>query len=337
MKFGYFLATEEFDPKDLISQAALAQEHGFESLWISDHFHPWTGAQGNSPLVWSVIGALSQVTQLPVTTAVTCPISRIHPAIVAQAAATSAVMLDGRFALGVGTGEALNEHVLGEAWPPAAIRRDMLVEAIEVMRMLWTGDVINHHGRFYTVESARLYTLPQSSIPVYISGFGPQATSLAGQAGDGYMTMSPDAKAIETFNANGGQGKPTQAGCKVCWAPTKAEAIELAWQRWSNMALPGELGQVLPSPQHFEQAASLVTREAIAETFACGPDPAEHIAALAEYARAGYDEVYVANIGPYQREFFAFYRDEVLPQIRAGSTSASPPSPAPDSKVYDGE
>src|SRR5947209_1831950 len=156
MHIGYFLSCEEFTPADLIDQARRATDAGFTGLWISDHYHPWTDAQGQSPFVWSMIGAVSQVTDLPVTTAVTCPTVRIHPAIVAQAAATSAVLTGGRLTLGVGTGEALNEHILGGPWPPAEQRMEMLAEAIEVMRALWTGELVNHHGRYYTVEQARL-------------------------------------------------------------------------------------------------------------------------------------------------------------------------------------
>src|SRR4051812_3428057 len=170
--FGYFLSSEEFGPRELVRQAKLAEQAGFEALWISDHFHPWNDAQGNSPFVWSVIGALSEATRLPVATAVTCPTVRIHPAIIAQAAATAAVQHEGRFVLGVGSGEALNEHIFGDVWPPAGIRMDMLEEAVEVIRMLHGGEEITHHGRHYTVENARIYTVPQRPVPIYVSGFG---------------------------------------------------------------------------------------------------------------------------------------------------------------------
>src|ERR687885_930630 len=161
VKVGYFLASQEFGPGELIEQAKMAQKAGFEALWISDHFHPWTDEQGNSPFMWSVIGGLSQATSLPVTTAVTCPTMRIHPAIIAQAAATSKAMLNGRFALGVGTGEALNEHIFGDPWPSTDTRLEMLEEAIEVMRLLWTGKLVNHRGTHYRVQQARIYTAPE--------------------------------------------------------------------------------------------------------------------------------------------------------------------------------
>ena len=169
-KFGYFLSCEEFGPNDLIEQAKMAEDAGFEALWISDHFHPWNDEQGESPFVWSVIGGLSQATSLPVTTGVTCPTVRIHPAIIAQAAATSKVMLNGRFSLGIGTGEALNEHIFGDAWPSTDVRLEMLEEAVEVMRLLWKGGTKDHEGKHYTVENARLYTLPEEPPEVLISG-----------------------------------------------------------------------------------------------------------------------------------------------------------------------
>src|SRR5919198_2093283 len=166
MKIGCFLSSEEHGPGALVEQARRAQEAGFHALWISDHYHPWIDEQGHSPFVWATIGAISQVTSLPVTTAVTCPTVRVHPAVVAQAAATCAVMLEGRFTLGVGSGEALNEHILGDPWPSASVRLEMLEEAVEVIRALWSGRQCEHRGRHYIVENARLYTLPETPPPI---------------------------------------------------------------------------------------------------------------------------------------------------------------------------
>ena len=191
MDIGYFLSSEEHGPLDLVQQAQMAADAGIGSVWISDHFHPWLDEQGQSPFVWSVIGAVAATTPLAVTTAVTCPTMRIHPAIVAHAAATAAVMLDGRFELGVGTGENLNEHVLGDRWPTTDERLDMLEEAIEVMRLLWTGEEVSHRGRHYTVENARLYTVPAAPPPVVMSAFGPKATDVAARVADGFVSTSP--------------------------------------------------------------------------------------------------------------------------------------------------
>jgi len=312
MRIGFFLSSEEYQPAQLLEQARLAEDAGFTGLWISDHYHPWNDEQGQSAFVWSMIGALSQQTTLPITTAVTCPTVRIHPAVIAHAAATSAVLTEGRFRLGVGSGEALNEHILGQHWPPAEVRLAMLEEAVDVLRRLWTGEVVDHRGRYYTVENARVYTLPDQPPPVYVSGFGPLATDLAARIGDGYVTTQPDAELVKRFRTGSG-GKPTMAGAKGCWAPTREEAVDIAHRLWSTGGVPGELAQVLPTPQHFQQAAQLVTKEMTAEALPCGPDPEPYIEALRAYAEAGLDEVYVASIGPHYREFIRFYRDEVMP------------------------
>ena len=179
MRIGYFLSTEEYGPAELVAQARAAEEAGFQALWISDHFHPWNNEQGNSPLVWSVIGAISQVCNLHVTTAVTCPTTRVHPAIVAQAAGTCAELLEGRFTLGVGTGEALNESIMGRPWPTLDVRLEMLEEAVGLIRELWTGEFVNHRGSHYTVDNARIYTLPDQPPPIYMSAFGPKALELS--------------------------------------------------------------------------------------------------------------------------------------------------------------
>lgn len=316
MRIGYFLSTEEFGPEQLLTRARMARDSGFDALWISDHYHPWNDAQGQSPFAWSVIGALSQVCDLPITTAVTCPTVRIHPAVVAQAAATSAVLCRGRFVLGVGTGEALNEQILGDPWPPAPVRLEMLEEAVALMRRLWEGRLVRHRGRYYTVAGARLYTLPEQPPPVYVSAFGPRACALAGRIGDGFITTSPDPELVRRFRDAGGAGKPAQGSFKACYAPDRAEAVRIAQERWANDGLPGELAQVLPSPRHIEQASTLVTPEMVQDTVVCGPDPEGHLRQIEQYAQAGFDEVYVSNIGPYPEEFFRLYAEQILPQVR---------------------
>jgi G6PDH family F420-dependent oxidoreductase len=315
MKIGYFLSSEEYRPAELLAQARAAEEAGFHGLWISDHYHPWNDEQGESPFVWVVIGALSEATSLPVTTAVTCPITRIHPAVMAQAAATAAEMLPGRFSFGVGSGEALNEQVIGADWPEADVRLEMLEEAIEVIRQLWTGEVVSHRGTHYRVRHARVYTLPEQLPPIMVSGFGPKSVDLAARVGDGYVTTSPDAESIERFHAGGGHGKPVHAGTKVCFGPDEAERRKTAHRLWPNEQLPGELAQVLPTPEHFEQASSLVTEEMVAETVPCGPDLERHISTFQEYADAGVDELNVQQIGGRHEEFFAAYARDVLPRF----------------------
>ena len=317
MRIGYFLSSEDCTPATLVEQARLAEEVGFEALWISDHFHPWNDEQGQSSFVWGVIGAISQVCSLPVVTAVTCPTVRMHPAVVAHAAATAAVQLDGRFVLGVGTGEALNEHILGDRWPTEDVRLEMLEEAVAVMRELWEGSFVYHHGRHYTVENARIYTRPDTPPPVYVSAFGPKAFDAALRIGDGFITTSPDAEHVKEWKAKAGSGKPTQAGYKVCVADTEDEGVRIAHRLWRNSGLPGELSQVLPSPKHFEQASELVTEDMTRESTVCGKDVDRHVEQFTTYAEAGFDDVFVSNMGPHYRDFFTLYRDEVLPRVRS--------------------
>lgn len=321
MRIGYFLSCEEYDGHQVIEQAKLAEQAGFDCLWISDHFHPWTNEQGNSPFVWSMIGALSQATSLPISTAVTCPTIRIHPAIVAQAAATSAHLTNGQFILGLGSGEALNEHVTGARWPATDVRLSMLEESIEVIRKLWTGEFVDHHGAHYDVENARIYTRPDSPPPIYISAFGPKAAALAGRIGDGYTTVQPDPDLIKVFRDNGGAGKPMQGGYKVCWSHDKAKAIATAKALWPNEALPGELAQALSSPVHFEQAGTPVTDAMIDDALTCGDDVEAHVEAFRPFAEAGFDDIHISQIGAARPDtgadgFFEFYADQVLPRLR---------------------
>jgi G6PDH family F420-dependent oxidoreductase len=316
IKVGYFLSCEEFGPLELLRQGRMAEEAGFGGLWISDHYHPWVEAQGESPFVWSVIGGLSQVTQrIPVYTAVTCPTVRIHPAILAQATATSATMLPGRFGFGVGSGEALNEHIFGDAWPSTDVRLEMLEEAIGVIRLLWEGGAKDHDGRYYMIENARIYTLPDEPPPILVSGFGPKSIRLAGQIGDGYMNVAPDGEMLSLFRSSGGGDKPAHGAFKVCYGQDRDECVRTAHRTWPNEGLPGELAQVLPTPTHFEQAVELVTEDMISDSIPCGPDPEQHREMIRQFEKAGYDEVYVQQIGTGHEEFFRLYHEEILPEF----------------------
>ncbi len=263
-----------------------------------------------------MIGALAQACRLPVTTAVTCPTVRVHPAVVAQAAATSAALHEGRFTLGVGSGEALNEHILGDPWPTVDVRLEMLEEAVQVMRALWSGEFVSHRGRHYTVDTARIYTLPEQPPPVYVSAFGPKAVEVAARIGDGYIGTSPDADLLRRFRELAGPDKPMQGGTKVCYAADEETAVQIAHRRWGTSGIPGEAAQVLPSPRHFEQVAQLVTPEMTRSAVTCGPDAGAHVDQLRTYVEAGYDEGYVANMGPHYDGMMRLYRDEVLPELR---------------------
>ena len=316
-EIGYAMSSEEHLPNDLVRHARRAEESGFTFALISDHFHPWVDRQGQSPFVWSVIGGIAQATsRLRLGTGVTCPTIRNHPAIIAQAAATSAAMMPGRFFLGVGTGENLNEHILGDHWPPSDVRREMLEEAVELIRQLWEGGTQSYYGGYYTVENARIYTLPEEPPPIIVAASGPRAAELAGRIGDGFVGTSPDREVISTFESAGGAGKPRYGQASVCWAASEEEARRTAHEYWPIAGLKGELSQELPLPAHFEQAAQLVTEDQVAEAIVCGPDPERHVALIREYADAGYDHVYVHQVGPDQEGFFRFYEREVLPRLQ---------------------
>ena len=315
MEIGFFLSSEEHGPAELVAFAQAAETAGFRSALISDHYHPWLEEQGQSPFVWSVIGALAATTNLRVTTGVTCPTVRVHPAVIAQAAATCATMMPGRFRLGVGSGENLNEHILGNAWPPVRVRLQLLEEAVGIMRQLWEGSIVTAHTEHYTVENARLYTLPEAPPPVLVSAFGAKATEVAARIGDGFVTTKPDADAVKRYRDLGGRG-PAIAALKVCWAQTREEAVHTTHRLWRTEALPGQLAQELPIPQHFTQAAELVTHDMIGQSIACGPDPAVHVEAINKYIEAGFDELYINQIGKDQAGFLRFFEREVKPNVR---------------------
>jgi coenzyme F420-dependent glucose-6-phosphate dehydrogenase len=317
--FGYALSSEEHAPADLVRNARLAEDAGFEFALISDHFHPWIDRQGHSPFVWSVLGGIAGATnRLQVGTGVTCPMIRIHPAIIAHAAATTAAMMPGRFFLGVGTGENLNEHVLGDKWPDWDVRARMLEESIDVMRELWKGDVTSFEGEFYTVEHARLYTLPEEPIPIMVAASGPRAAELAGRLGDGLITTAPKKDLVDAFDAGSSNGaRPRYGQLTVCWGRDEKRARKTAHEFWPTAAIPGEAGQELPNPAHFEQLAKIVTEEMVAEQVACGPDTDRYVEQLREYVDAGFDHVYIHQIGPDQEGFIKAFASEVLPKLRS--------------------
>jgi coenzyme F420-dependent glucose-6-phosphate dehydrogenase len=315
-ELGYTLSSEEHGPKELVRNARAAEEAGFAFLTISDHFHPWTDRQGQSPFVWSVIGGVAEATErVRLGTGVTCPTIRIHPAIVAQAAATCAAMMDGRFFLGVGTGEELNEHITGARWPGPQERLEMLEEAIEVMRLLWQGGYQSHYGKHYTVEQARIYTLPDEPPEIAVAASQPEAAQLAGRAGDLLITVSPDEELVQEFDGAGGKGKPRYGQLHVCYRESEEEARKTALEIWPNAALQGALGQELAITSHYEAAAALASEDDIAEAVVCGPDPEEHLKAIREYDDAGFTHVFVHQIGQDQESFLRFYAEEILPEL----------------------
>lgn len=314
MEIGYALSSEEHGPNQLVDFAVRAEASGFSFALISDHYHPWVDIQGHSPFVWTVIGGIARSTdRLMLGTGVTCPTIRIHPAIIAQAAATAASMMPRRFFLGVGSGENLNEHITGAKWPEPEVRLEMLEEAVEVMRLLWKGGTRSHHGKHYTVENARVYSLPEETVQVYVAAGGRKSGELAGRIGDGLIATSPEGEHLDAFKNSGGAGKPKIAQATVCYGPDEEDAKAAAAKYWPNAALRGELTQELPLPAHFEHATSWVDGKAVAEVIVCGPDPHKHIDLLQQYEIAGFTHVYVHQVGPDQDQFFRFYQQEVLP------------------------
>jgi G6PDH family F420-dependent oxidoreductase len=312
---GYALSSEEHAPLDLVRHASLAEDAGFTFALISDHFHPWISRQGNSPFVWGVLGAIAGATKkLRLGTGVTCPTTRIHPAIIAHAAATAAALMPGRFFLGVGTGENLNEHVLGTRWPEWDVRAAMLTESVKVIRELWKGDVVSHRGEHYSVENARLYTLPKALPEIYVAGSGERAAEMAGRIGDGFIGTAPKPELIEAFERGGGRG-PRYGQVTVCYAKTQAAARNIALEWWPTVAIPGEATQELPNPAHFEQLAEMVTADMVAKEIPCGPDPAPIISSIRAYLDAGYDHVYLHQVGPDQAGFLKFAEREILPEF----------------------
>jgi G6PDH family F420-dependent oxidoreductase len=313
---GFAFSSEDHPPQELVRQARAAEEAGFTFGLISDHFHPWVDAQGQSPFVWSVIGGIAQVTErFRLGTGVTCPLIRIHPAIVAQAAATCASMMPGRFFLGVGTGENLNEHILGDRWPLPDERLELLEEAIEVIRLLWQGGEQTHRGKHYTVDHARIYTLPDELPPIYVAAAKPNAAQLAGRVGDGLVSTSPDESAVKEFEGAGGKGKDKIGMIHVAYDRDAAAGLKRAHEQWPNAAMQGSLSQELATPSDFESAAPMVSEDDVAESVPHGPDPEPYLELIGKFGDAGFTHVYVHQIGENQDEFLEFAQTQLLPEL----------------------
>jgi coenzyme F420-dependent glucose-6-phosphate dehydrogenase len=313
VELGYAFSSEEHGPLDLVAHARSAEEAGFSFGLISDHYHPWIPRQGHSPFVWSVIGGIAQATErFRLGTGVTCPLIRIHPAVVAQAAATSAAMMPGRFFLGVGTGENLNEHVHGDRWPAADERLEMLEEAVEVMRELWKGGYQTHRGKHYTVEHTRIFDLPDAQIEVAVAAMKPRATEVAGRIGDAFVNVAPDAELVKTFDDAGQPGRPKYGQVTCCWAESAEQAKQTAWEIWPNAAIEGAASQELPYPEHFEQLAQVATADDLAESLPLGPDPKPYLEKVEAFEAAGFTHVYFHQIGPDQQGFLDFAKRELL-------------------------
>lgn len=314
---GYALSSEEHSPLQLVENARRAEQVGFEFALISDHFHPWVSSQGNSPFVWSVIGGISQATEhLRLGTGVTCPTMRIHPAIIAHAASTAAAMMPGRFFLGLGTGENLNEHVLGDKWPSGDERLEMLEEAIEIIRLLWEGGEKSFSGNSYTVEDAQLFTLPEEAPPIYLAATGPEALELAGNVSDGLITTDPQEEIVRAFREAGGDEKPKFVKLNVCWAESEAEARQTYQRWWPTSGISSRFHADLPTPSHFEDAVELMRGQIeIPPEIPLGPDVENHLEMFEKVSSMGFDHLYIHQIGPDQEALFRIYEREIIPHL----------------------
>ena len=274
-------------------------------------------SQGEASFVWSRPGRYrGKHRQAWVATAVTCPIGRIHPASWHRRQQQPRSLFDGRFILGLGSGENLNEHIIGQRWPSAEQRREMLVEAISIIRALFEGELVSHDGRYFTVDRARLYSLPVALPPIYLAAAGKEAAAAAGELGDGMFGTAPDPEILETFGSSGGKDKPRIGELTVCFAADLAAAAETVRSKWPLPAIPGELPSELPLPRHFEQAAEMVTTSDLGSV-PMGPDVEPYLEAIAAYERAGYDHVTLHQVGGDQENFFAFVIRSLVPELRA--------------------
>jgi G6PDH family F420-dependent oxidoreductase len=314
-KYGYKLMSEEHGPNDLLRNACRAEEVGFDFVAISDHFHPWLSSQGHSPAAWTLLGAIAARTQrVGLVTAVTCPSIRYHPATVAQSAATLALLSGGRFTLGVGAGENLNEHVVAVGWPPPRERQDMLFEAIEVIQKLWAGEEVSTDGAYYSVDRAKLWDVPEVAPRIAVAAGGTRAARLAGEKALGLFATEPKRELVQTWLDAGGHG-PRYAEVGLCWAASEAEAIRIARERMSFSLLGWKVMAELPTADSFEAAVSFVRDEDVAKQIACGPDPARHVAAVRKYIDAGFDHLVLLGAGPDQAGFLDFWHSELKPRL----------------------
>lgn len=317
MQIGYKLATEAFGPEEIIRQAVRAEQVGFDFVEMSDHFHPWLDVQGHSPFTWSVFGAIAARTErIGLVTGVTCPTIRYHPAVIAQAAATMALISGGRFTLGVGSGERLNEHVVGRGFPAVAQRQEMLREALEIIRLLWSGGYRSYDGRYLQLEDARVFDLPDPLPEIAVAAGGPAAARIAAELGDALFATDADPDLVGRYREAGGTG-PGYAEAPLAWGPDEKSAAQaaLASNRW---ALTGwKVMSELPNPVNFEAATATVREEDVIGKFACGPDPERHLEVVAPFHEAGFDRIVLMNAGPDPDGFLDFFRDELAGRVRA--------------------
>ncbi len=316
VRFGYKLMSEEHGPRALIENAVRAEAAGFDFVSISDHFHPWVDAQGHSPFAWSVLGAIAHATEIiGITTGLTCPIIRYHPAVIAQAAATVSLISGNRFTLAIGAGERLNEHVTGAVWPSAPERHAMLSEAIDIFRLLWKGEVSTYKGEHFQIDHARLYDVPDRPIPLVVGISGPASIELATEKKvDGIMATEPKKELTRPFKK---RGAPCYSEAALAYASSEGKAKAIAKERFAFSALGWHVNSELPTPASFEAAVKYIRADDLTETIGMGPDVDRHIAAVKPYIDAGFDHIALVGIGPDQAAFIQFFEKELGPRLRA--------------------
>jgi G6PDH family F420-dependent oxidoreductase len=318
--FGYTMMTEQSRPDELVSDVVAAEHAGFDFSVCSDHFQPWLAEQGHAGYAWSILGAAAQATKrIGLMTYVTCPTIRYHPAVVAQKAATLQILSGNRFRLGLGAGENLNEHVVGQRWPAVGVRHEMLSEAVQIIARLLDGeDSVNFRGRHFDVEQAKLWDLPEVRVPIGIAVSGRQSCELAGKHADLMIAVEPKAELGEMFDAAGGQGKPRVGQIALSYDPDRETAVQRAHEQFRWFGLGWKVNADLPNPESFAAATAFVTPEDVAEQLGCGPDVEEHVEKIRPFVDAGFTEVALVQIGgEHQRPFMSWAADELLPALRS--------------------
>jgi G6PDH family F420-dependent oxidoreductase len=310
---------EQAPPDQLIRDVQSAERAGFDFSVISDHYQPWLSSQGHSGYAWSILGAAAQATErIPLMTFVTCPIMRYHPAVVAQKAATMQILAGGRFRLGLGAGENLNEHVVGERWPMAGVRHEMLSEAVDVISALFDGGNVTYRGEYFDVEQAKLWDLPETRVPIGVAVSGQESCRLAGEKADVMIATEPKAELGEMFDAAGGSGKPRVGQIALAYDTDRDAAIKRAHEQFRWFGLGWKVNADLPGPPGFESATEFVTPEQVAEQLPCGPDVDEHVTKIKPFIDAGFDEIALVQIGAeHQDEFMGWAERELLPALRS--------------------
>jgi G6PDH family F420-dependent oxidoreductase len=320
--FGYTMMTEQSRPDQLIRDIALAEQAGFDFSVTSDHYQPWLESQGHSGYAWSILGAAAQATErIGLMTYVTCPTLRYHPAVVAQKAATVQILSGNRFRLGLGAGENLNEHVVGQRWPAVGARHEMLGEAVDVIAGLFDatdGSTFNYRGKHYDVEQAKLWDLPDERVPIGLAVSGRDSCELAGRKADVLVAVEPKRELIEMFEEAGGAGKPKVGQIALAYDADRDSAIERAHDQFRWFGLGWKVNADLPNPESFEAATQFVTPDQVAEALGCGPDVEEHVEKIRPFIDAGFTEVALVQIGgDQQAEFIEWAERELLGALRS--------------------